>query len=223
MIDFAVARRTMVDRQVRTADVTNAAVLDAMIAVPREPFMPAGREDLAYLDMGIPVAEASAGRAARCLLKPIVLGKLLNALEIEEIDHVLHVGCATGYSAAVLARIAASVVALEEDPALAARAKRALAAVGAANVSVVSGPLVAGWPSGGPYDVILVEGAVEVRPEALCRQLKEGGRLGCVQGRSPAGKAMLYRMFDGDVSGRPVFDAAAETLPGFAAPETFVF
>ena len=223
MIDFALARRTMVDRQVRTADVTNAAVLDAMIAVPREPFMPAGREDLAYLDMGIPVVEAAAGRPSRCLLKPIVLGKLLNALEIEETDRVLHVGCATGYSAAVLGRIAASVVALEEDPTLAAKAKQALATVGAANVSVVTGPLPSGWAAGGPYDVILVEGAVEVRPDALCAQLKEGGRLACISGRGPAGKAMLYRMFDSDVSGRPIFDAAAETLPGFAAPETFVF
>jgi protein-L-isoaspartate(D-aspartate) O-methyltransferase len=136
---------------------------------------------------------------------------------------VLDVGCASGYAAGVLGKIAASVVALEEDTALAAEARRALAAAGIGNVEVVTGPLAAGWPNEGPYDVILVEGATEVRPQALCAQLREGGRLACISGRGPAGKAMLYRAFEGDVSGRPIFDAAAGVLPGFSAPELFVF
>ena len=223
MIDFAVARRMMVDGQVRTADVTDPLVVDAMLALPRERFMPPDKQGLAYLDLAVPVTNAASGRPARRLLKPMVLGKLLQALEIKEGDRVLDVGCATGYAAGVLGHIAASVVALEEDAALAGEARQALAAAGIANAEVVSGPLPAGWPNEGPYDVILVEGAVELRPQILCGQLKEGGRLACLYGRGPAGKAMLYRVSEGDVSGRPIFDAGAEVLPGFAAPEIFVF
>ena len=223
MIDFAVARRMMVDGQVRTADVTDPRVVDAMLALPRERFMLEGKQGLAYLDLAAPVAESGPGRPGRCLLKPMVLGKLLQALEIKEGDSVLDVGCTTGYSAALMAQIAKSVIALEEDPVLAARAKQALAAAGTANATVVSGPLPAGWPNEGPYDVILVEGATEFRPQTLYGQLKEGGRLACISGRGPAGKAMLYRVSEGEVSGRPIFDAAAEVLPGFAAPDVFVF
>jgi protein-L-isoaspartate(D-aspartate) O-methyltransferase len=219
MIDFAVARRMMVDGQVRTADVTNPLVQDAMLAVPRELFMPQGKEDLAYLDLAVPAS----GRSARRLLTPMVLGKLLQALEIKEGDRVLDVGCGTGYTAGLLGHIAGSVVALEDDAVLAAKAKQALVAAGIANVEVVSGPLPAGWPNEGPYDVILIEGAVEAKPQILCGQLKDGGRLGCILGRGPAGKAMLYRASEGDVSGRPIFDASADVLPGFAVPETFVF
>ena len=223
MIDFAVARRMMVDGQVRTADVTDPAVVDAMLAVPRELFMPEGRQDIAYLDLAVPLTESAPNRPPRRLLKPMVLGKLLQALEIEDGDSVLHVGCGTGYATALLARIAKSVVALEEDTALAGKARAALAAAGIANATVVTGPLPAGWPNEGPYDVILVEGATEVRPQLLGGQLKDGGRLACISGRGPAGKAMLYRVFEGDMSGRPIFDAAAEVLPGFAAPDVFVF
>ncbi len=222
MIDFAVARRMMVDGQIRTADVTDPLVLDAMLALPREHFMPEGRQDLAYLDLAVPVT-GGAGRPARRLLKPMVLGKILQALEIKEDDGVLDVGCGTGYAAGLLASLAKSVVALEDDPVLAGQARKALAAAGIANGEVVSGPLPAGWPNEGPYDLILVEGAIELRPQLLLGQLKEGGRLACIFGREPAGKVMLYRLFEGDVSGRPIFDAAAEVLPGFAAPEVFVF
>jgi protein-L-isoaspartate(D-aspartate) O-methyltransferase len=151
----------------------------------------------------------------------MVLAKLVQAAGIRASDNVLDIGCATGYSSALLARLARSVVALEEDPALAKQAEKNLA--GLANVTVVSGPLTHGWSERAPYDVILLNGAIEVVPEDLCRQLNEGGRLVCVLGRAPAGKGMLYVSVGGDVSGRPVFDAAAPLLPGFTKPSSFVF
>jgi protein-L-isoaspartate(D-aspartate) O-methyltransferase len=136
---------------------------------------------------------------------------------------VLDVGCATGYSSALLSRLAHSVVALEEDEALARLARENLKAVGAPNVTVVTGPLTQGWPAATPYDVVFVNGATEIAPNALARQLKAGGRLVAVLGRAPAGQAMLYRCVGGDISGWPIFDAAAPVLPGFAAPPAFVF
>lgn len=214
---FEVARRMMVDGQVRTSDVTDLRILGAMLDIPREVFVPAAQAKLAYADLDLAVA------AGRRMLKPMVLAKLVQAAAVGEGDRVLDVAAATGYSSALLGRLAAAVVALEEDAALAGTARDALARVGARNVEVVSGPLAKGWPAGAPYDVILINGAVEMLPEALCRQLKDGGRLVCIEGRGPAAKAMLYRSVGGDVSGRPVFDAAAAPLPGFARPETFVF
>jgi protein-L-isoaspartate(D-aspartate) O-methyltransferase len=217
MFDAANARRLMVEGQVRTADVTDVALLDAMLTLPRERFLPPSSAQLAYIDGDIPV-----GRN-RALLKPMVLAKLIQAARVRPDEHVLDVGCATGYSAAVLARLAASVTALEEDAELARQAKDALAETGASNVEVVVGPLTAGWPHGSPYDVILLEGASEVAPETLGRQLKPGGRLVGVHGRAPAAKAMIYYETEGRLVGRPIFDAAARVLPGFAAPPSFVF
>ena len=153
----------------------------------------------------------------------MVLTKMVQAAEVDASDRVLDLGCATGYSSALLSRLAASVVALEEDEALARLARENLEAVGAANVTVVTGALTEGWPAAGPYDVIFVNGATEIAPHALARQLKAGGRLVAVVGRSPAGQAMLYRRVGGDISGWPIFDAAAPVLPGFAAPPAFVF
>jgi protein-L-isoaspartate(D-aspartate) O-methyltransferase len=152
-----------------------------------------------------------------------VLAKLLQAAEIADGDHVLDVGCATGYSSAVLARLAHSVVALEQDAGLAELARNNLRALGMSQVQVVSGPLADGWPAQAPYDVIVLNGASEIAPKALLRQLKPGGRLVGVLGRGPAGKAMLYCSIGGECSGRPIFDAAAPLLPGFSAPPAFVF
>ena len=221
MIDFAAARRMMVDGQVRTSDVTDLRIIAAMLELPRERFVPEGSADLAYLDLDVPVTIGTAGAAARRLLKPMVLAKLVQAAAVKAGDHVLDLGCATGYSSALLARLARSVVALEEDPALVRFAQEALAAVG--NVTVVTGPLTQGWEAAAPYDVIFVNGATEIAPDALCRQLKDGGRLVAVVGRAPTGRAMVYRAVGADVSGWPVFDAAAPLLPGFAAPAAFVF
>ena len=217
MFDAAVARRLMVDGQVRTADVTDAALLEAMLTIPRERFLPPALAPLAYLDNDIPIAKG------RALLKPMVLAKLLQVAQIGSGERVLDVGCGTGYSAALLARLAASVVALEEDAALAAQARQALQAGGGAAVEVVVGPLTAGWPAGAPYDVILLNGAAEVLPEALGQQLTPNGRLVAVGGKPPATKATIYHMIEGRLVGRPVFDASAPLLPGFAAPPAFVF
>jgi protein-L-isoaspartate(D-aspartate) O-methyltransferase len=222
MIDFAEARHMMVDGQVRTYDVTDLRVLAAMLEIPREHFVPEDKQALAYADRDQVVANAKDGRAARYLLKPAVLARLVQEAEIAETDRVLDVGCATGYSSAILSKLAGTVFALEDDPRLASVAKEKLAALGATNVMVATGALTAGAPAHAPYDVILLNGATEVVPQGLCRQLKNGGRLACVFGRSP-GRATIYRSGSGHVTGHAVFDAAAPLLPGFAKPPGFVF
>ena len=218
MTDYAQARRVMVDRQVRTADVTDLRIIAALLEVPREAFVPVARRAVAYLDLDVPVSESG-----RALLKPMVFAKLLQAAAIRETDHVLDVGCASGYSAAVLGKLAARVVALEEDAAMARGAHETLAQTGAGNVAVASGALADGWAEGAPYDVIMLEGAAEAVPDSLLSQLKEGGRLVAVVGLGPMGKATLYRRAGGHTTGQPVFDAAAPVLPGFVKPAAFVF
>jgi protein-L-isoaspartate(D-aspartate) O-methyltransferase len=220
MFDFAAARRMMVDCQVRTADVTDPRIIAAMLDLPRERFVPERNASLAYLDLDVAV---TSGTPARRLLKPMVLAKLIQAAEIGPQDRVLDVGGATGYSSALLARLAREVLALEEDATLGRHARENLAALGVANAEVVSGPLSAGWPAGAPYDVILVNGAAEVVPERLLRQLAEGGRLVGVVGRPPASKAVRYLSAGGQASALQIFDAAGPPLPGFAEPPAFVF
>jgi protein-L-isoaspartate(D-aspartate) O-methyltransferase len=220
MFDFAAARRMMVDCQVRTSDVTDQRIIAAMQDLPRERFVPERNAALAYLDLDVAV---TAGTPARRLLKPMVLAKLVQAAEIGPQDRVLDVACATGYSTALLARLARNVVALEEDTSLARHARENLAAAGVVNAEVVSGALPDGWQAGAPYDVIFVNGAAEVVPDRLLRQLAEGGRLVGVVGRAPASKAVLYLASGGQASALPIFDAAAPPLPGFAEPPAFVF
>lgn len=215
MTDFAATRRNMVDGQVRTADVTDLRIISAMLDVPREAFLPPAKAALAYLDLDVPLGNG------RCLMKPMVLAKLIHAADLAGTDRVLDVGCVTGYAAAVLARIAGQVVALEQDAGLAQPARVALSPL--PNVTVQSGPLTEGWPAGGPYDAIVVEGATEFAPEPLLRQLADGGRLVCVLGSAPGAKAMLYRRSGQDSGGRAIFDAAAPLLPGFAKPPQFAF
>ena len=215
MTDFAAARRHMVDGQIRTTDVTDLRVISAMLEVARERYMPPASVSLAYLDLDVPVG------GGRRLLRPMVLAKLIQAAELQATDRVLDVGCATGYGAAVLGHVAGNVVALEHDTGLANTASDSLA--GQRNVKVVKGPLDSGWAQGAPYDVVIVEGATEVVPDALCQQLKPGGRLVCVLGAGPGSKAMLYTRSSGDVAGRPIFDAPAALLPGFAKTPVFAF
>lgn len=217
MFDSAAARRMMVDGQVLTADVHNSELIAAMLEVPRERFVPPALVELAYVDSDLEIAKG------RSMLKPMVLAKLIQAAHIQLDDHVLDVGCGLGYSSAVLARMAGSVLALEEDAQLARAAEEALAASGVANVVVATGPLTEGWPAAAPYDFILLNGATEIAPETLGAQLKPSGRLACILGPAPAAKAMIFRPVEGRLVGRPIFDAAAPMLPGFVAPPAFVF
>jgi protein-L-isoaspartate(D-aspartate) O-methyltransferase len=217
MFDSASARRMMVDGQVRTADVHNPDLLTAMLTIPRERFVPPSLAEQAYIDSDIEIAPG------RVLLKPMVFAKLIEAADVDAGDRVLDVGCGLGYSSAVLSRLVASVVALEEDAALAGRAKAALASAGASGVTVTTGPLTAGWPAGAPYDFILLNGATEIVPDRFASQLKPDGRLACIFKQGPAAKAMIYRVSEGHLVGRPAFDAAALVLPGFVAPPAFVF
>jgi protein-L-isoaspartate(D-aspartate) O-methyltransferase len=215
MFDFAAARTHMVDGQVRIADVTDLRILGAMQHIERERFVPPGSRELAYVDFDMPVVPG------RCLMKPRVLAKLIQVADVAGTDRVLDVGCAAGYGAAVLARMAAQVTALEENPELARMARAALASE--KNVEVVENPLAQGWTTAAPYDVIVLEGATEIVPDALLHQLSDGGRLVCVLGGDQAAKAMLYVRSGDDVGGRPVFDAAAGVLPGFTKAPAFSF
>jgi protein-L-isoaspartate(D-aspartate) O-methyltransferase len=217
MTDFTAARRNMVDGQVRTADVTDLRIIAAMLEVPREAFVAPAMAGLAYLDLDVPVGAGA--QSARRMIKPMVLAKLIQAADLGGTDRVLDVGCATGYGAAVLARIAGQVVALEQDAGLI----KAEALAGFPNLTLATGRLSEGYPQGGPYDAILLEGTTEVTPHALFDQLKDGGRLVCVLGSGPGAKAMLYRRSGADTGGRPIFDAAAPVLPGFVKPPEFAF
>jgi protein-L-isoaspartate(D-aspartate) O-methyltransferase len=219
MTDFAQARRMMVEGQIRTNDVTELNVLGAFSEVPRERFVPERWQAIAYLDRDVPVDESG----ARCLLKPMVLAKLIQAAVVGEGDRVLDVGCATGCSSAILSKLSRVVVALEEDDQLAASAARTLGALGIGNARVVTGKLADGWPHEAPYDVILVNGSTEVAPQRLLDQLADGGRLVAVVGRAPIGRGTVYRRSGTHVSAHPEFDAVAPLLPGFSKPPAFVF
>lgn len=215
MTDFAAARRNMVDNQVRTQDVTDLRIVDALLAVPRERFLPPARAALAYLDYDVPLGE---GPAARRLLKPMVLAKLMQEAAPRPTDRVLDIAAGTGYSSALWAKLAGSVTLTECDPALARQAQKNLGSA----VTVAVGPLTEGHEQGAPYDIIVINGACEIVPKPLFAQLNEGGRLLCILGRAP-GKATLYLRTGDDISDRPLFDASAPLLPDFAKVPAFVF
>lgn len=219
MTDFAAQRAKMIDSQVRTEDVTDRGVITAMGVVPREKFVPARLASLAYIDQDLAIAGMGSG--ARFLMKPATLARLLQAAGVAPSDRALDVGCGYGYAAAVLSHLAAEVVALEEDALLAGEAAKQLS--GLPNVTVASGELEQGHPAGAPYDLILVEGAVEVVPPALLGQLAEGGRLVAVVGYGRAASATVFTKTDGDIGDRPAFDADVPPLPGFRKPKAFVF
>ncbi|MGE0668077.1 MAG: protein-L-isoaspartate O-methyltransferase [Sphingomonadales bacterium] len=217
MTDFAAARKQMVDSQLLPNKVTDARLIEAMSAVPREAFLPASLRGVAYVDEDVQVAPG------RYVIEPMVFARLLQAAAIRPTDVVLDLGCATGYSAAVLARLAGVVVAIEEDAALAAKATEGLEAVGAENAAVISAPLNAGYAAQAPYDVIVLQGSVEEVPAALLEQLAEGGRLAAVIAGRGIGKATLFTRDDGVVGQRQLFDAGLPALPGFAREAGFVF
>jgi protein-L-isoaspartate(D-aspartate) O-methyltransferase len=221
MSGFSTARQKMVDGQVRTSDVTDSRIIDAMLEVPREAFVPDNKRALAYLDLDLDVS--AAGAPKRYLIKPAVTAKLLQAAAIKGTDKVLVVGAASGYVAALAAKLAGQVTATESDPWLAAEAGSVLTQIGCGNVTVKPAAAADGDPAGGPYDVIFLNGATEVVPEGLYGQLREGGRLVGIFAASQPARAIIVTRFHGDFGNRTLFDAAAPVLPGLERLPAFVF
>lgn len=212
----AAARFNMIEAQIRTSNVTDARIHAAMGAVLRERFVPTASRALAYADVPVPVAPG------RFLLDPRSFAKLLQLARVTADDHVLDVGCGTGYSAAVLARLAKSVVALEQDADLVRIASEAL--MGAeGRIAVTQGALIEGFKADAPYDVIFVNGAIEQTPDTLLAQLAEGGRLVAVMKDGAQGRAQLFVKEHGVVGRRPDFDADVPLLAGFKKAMGFVF
>ncbi|MEC9369541.1 MAG: protein-L-isoaspartate O-methyltransferase [Pseudomonadota bacterium] len=223
MGDFAIARTNMVESQIRPNGVTDRRIIDAMASLPREKFVPDNLRTLAYMDDDIPLAASAGGRPGRFLMAPMPLGRLIQLAGVQPGDLVLDVGCATGYSTAILARLAESVVGLECDAQLAESAGATLVELGVDNTAIVAGPLEAGYASEGPFDVILLGGSVPEVPGALLAQLKEGGRLVAVVASGANGRALVYTRIRSDLSHRAAFEAGACPLPGFERPAAFVF
>ena len=222
MGDEAILRTRMVNNQLRTFDVTDHRIQDAMLTVPREHFVPAELKAIAYSDEALPIQRDSIGRPVRTMTRPAVLGRMLQLAQPTEDDVVLLVGAGLGYTAAVLGQLAGSVIALECDEDLAATASADLEE-DVSNVVVVTGPLEAGWPKEAPYDVIFVDGAILTEPAALIEQLKVGGRLVTIFGEGLSGRSQIFTKGEHGVSMRFAFNAAATVLPGFAAQPSFVF
>ncbi len=216
-LNFEDLRIKMVDNQLRTTDVTDKPLLQAFLDVPREKFVPSVRMPLAYIDDDVLISDG------RYLMQPSPFAKLAQLANIQPDDVVLDVGCATGYSSAVLSLVARSVIAVECDATLADEARSNLSSLGFGNVVVVNGLLESGHAPEAPYDVVLIEGSVDHVPASLFDQLKDGGRLVVVEGAGNAGKSMLYVKHDGIVSGRRAFNSAVKTLPGFEKIAEFEF
>ncbi len=215
MTDFPSRRVIMVDTQVRPSDVTKFPIIAAMLAIPREVYVPSDRREAAYVGENVDIG------GGRVVLEARTLAKLLDALDIQPTEMVLDIGCGLGYSTAVIARLADAVMAVEDNEGHAAEAQRTLGVEGVDNAAVVAGPLAAGSARHCPYDVITVQGGVEVVPQAILDQLKDGGRIGCVFMEGALGVARVGYKADGRMTWRSVFNASAPVLPGFAAARGF--
>jgi protein-L-isoaspartate(D-aspartate) O-methyltransferase len=217
MTAFETARAHMIESQIRPNKVTDERVLAAIAKISRELFVPEPLKSVAYVDDDLPLG------GGRYLMEPMVAARLLQAASVERADIVLVVGSGAGYEAAILAQLARSVVALEDDPVLARRARDALVDLGIAAVSVVEGPSAAGHRSRAPYDVILFGGAVAEVPNEIAAQLADGGRLvAVVKAAGGVGRAILTTRTGGVVARRIMFDAATPLLPGFHPKPAFV-
>jgi protein-L-isoaspartate(D-aspartate) O-methyltransferase len=221
MSDFATARQRMVDGQVRPSDVTDLRIIDAMLAVPREAFVPASLQKLAYLDLDLEVS--GAGDDKRFLLKPAVIARMLQAAGITSTDRVLVVGCTTGYIAAITAHLGAHVTLVTATPELVTEAGGRLASLGLTNVSVEAGTAAQGCVASAPYNVIVMAGATEVEPQDLCRQLAPDGRLVGIFATTNPQRAVLVARSHDDFGSRALFDASAPVLAGLEKPKAFVF
>lgn len=215
MTDFAARRTMMVDTQVRPSDVTKFPIIEAMLDVPRENFVPSAQKEAAYLGENLEIG------GGRVLLEPRTLSKMLDALAINKDELVLDIAAGLGYSSAVIARMAEAVVAVEADEMLAREAQEALSENGADNVAVHIGPFAEGARQHGPYDVIVVQGGVQEVPTALSDQLKEGGRIACLFMQGAVGEMRVGHKRDGQISWRMVFNAGAPVLDGFAKQAAF--
>ena len=215
MSDFAARRLMMVDTQVRPSDVTKFPIIDAMLKVQRELFVPRDKREAAYIGENVGLGDG------RVLLEARSLAKMLDALDLQKTDLVLDIGAGLGYSAAVMARMSEAVVALEDTPERIAEAQDALTEAEADNVILQLGHLVEGAAQHGPYDVIVIEGAVELVPPGLVAQLKEGGRIACIFSDAALGTAKIGYKLNGRVTWRALFNAGAPLLPGFQAARDF--
>lgn len=218
VMDFSAARLNMVENQIRTTGVTDAVLVDALAELPRELFVPEELAGIAYVDESLALGNG------RYLMEPMVLARLLQAAEVAPGDTVLDIGCASGYSSAILSKQAAAVVAVETDARLAAQATQILSDLGVDNVAVVEAPFDAGYAKQAPYDVILFGGALAEIPEAVTKQLADGGRMVCVidNGSGP-GRATLVTRFGDAVQRQTLFEAGTAFLPGFEPRPAFQF
>lgn len=215
MTDFVMRRTMMVDTQVRPSDVTKFPIIDAMLSVARENFVPVAQREAAYMGENLPLG------GLRVVLEPRTLAKMLDALDINNDELVLDVGTGFGYSSAVVAYMAQAVVAVEENEEMATEAQEALSAAGMDNVILHTGPLAEGAAQHGPYDAMLVQGGVETVPEALTEQLKEGGRIACLFMNGALGEVRIGHKLDGKMNWRMSFNAGAPVLDGFASVSDF--
>ncbi|MBB5074394.1 protein-L-isoaspartate(D-aspartate) O-methyltransferase [Bartonella callosciuri] len=223
VVDFAELRRKMVDNQIRTVDVTDLSVLESFLTVPREDFIPEEMRALSYIDTDIIIYPAQ-NRLSTCYsMRPASLAKLLQLAAIKASDIVLDIGANSGYCAALLSKLAGSVIALESNKALSERTAEVLKRNQCNNVVVVSGPLENGYAVEGPYDVIFIEGSVDFIPEALFNQIKDGGRLVGVEGHGNSGVARIYVKEEGVIATRRAFNLAVKPLSGFLKTPDFIF
>ncbi len=216
-MDFAAARQNMVDCQILPNRVDDQRIVEALLKIPREKFVPDNLTGIAYVDEIVPLG------GQRYVMEAMVVARLLQTAALNAEDVALSIGCGTGYATAVLAQIVDTVVAVEPDKGLAQKANQNLAAIGLDNVAVVEGKLEDGNIDQGPYNVIFFDGAVQTVPDAICDQLAEGGRLVAIVAGERVGTAYLYSRFGGVISKREVFDAGTPLLPGFRKQKSFVF
>ena len=218
---FAQLRQAMVDSQVRTTDVTDLRLIGALLEVPREKFVPEPRKAFAYIDDHIELPSGAAGK--RYLMEPSPFARLVQLAAIQPADLVLDIGCGTGYSSAVLSRLGNAVIAVESDDDLSNQATETLSENGFDNIAVITAALEGGYASEGPYDAIFVGGAVDSVPDALLKQLKDGGRLVAVVGSGSGAFAMVYTRTGDTISSRKAFNLGVRPLPGFQKAPEFAF
>ena len=217
-MDYSAARHNMVENQIRVNRVTNQGIINAFGKIPRELFVPDNLATLAYVDEKLMITEG------RYLLQPMVLARLLQSAKIRPDDVVLEIGCGTGYSTAILASIANTVVAIEEDETLAKRATNNMVELGVDNAAIMTSPLAEGYKKQHPYNAIVLSGSVAKVPESILAQLIDGGRLVTVVNKHDSlGKGVLMTKFGGSISTEEIFDAWTPILPGFELPPSFAF